>query len=131
MSEIIMQGKRQKQVAKLIQKELSDIFFRSPSLIQNKFVTITELDLSGDLGVATAYLSFLMVEDEASLINTIEENKHHIRRELASRLRHQFRRVPELIFVVDRIQEEANRIDSLLSKLDIPPEAETEDEDDF
>ena len=126
-----MQGKRQKQVAKLIQKELSDIFFRSPNLIDNKFVTITELDLSGDLGVATAYLSFLMVEDEAGLINTIEENKHHIRRELAGRLRHQFRRVPELIFVVDKIQEEANHINNLLSKLEIPPKDETAGEDDF
>lgn len=126
-----MQGKRQKQVAKLIQKELSDIFFRTPSWVDNKFVTITELDLSGDLGVATAYLSFLMVEDEESLIRIIEENKHTIRRELASRMRHQFRRVPELIFVVDRIQEEANRIDNLLSKLDIPPETPENEEEDI
>lgn len=122
-----MQGKRQKQVAKLIQKELSDIFFRTPSWIDHKFVTITELDLSGDLGVATAYLSFLMVEDEEALFRIIEENKHHIRRELANRMRHQFRRVPELIFIVDGLQNEASRIDDLISKLNIPSETK-EDE---
>jgi ribosome-binding factor A len=47
---------------------------------------------------------------------------------LGNRLGKQVRIVPEIAFFMDDTLERANRIDNILSKLDIPPEEEDEDE---
>ena len=123
-----MESQRQLKVAKLIQRDLSDIFQKDmKEVIGNAFVTITHCKVSPDFSVATVYLSFLLVKDPKALLAEIEENYKKIRMALASKVRHQMRVVPELRFFIDNSAEEATRIAKLIEALDIPKGPNTDD----
>jgi ribosome-binding factor A len=52
---------RQQKYAKLIQKELSDIFLKDKrGILENAFITIADVRMSPDLGVAKVYISMLL-----------------------------------------------------------------------
>lgn len=124
-----MESQRQLKVAKLIQKDLSDIFQKDmKEVIGNAFVTITHTKVSPDFSVATIYLSFILTNDPAGLLAQIEENYKKIRMALANKVRHQMRVVPELRFFIDNSAEEATRIAKLIDALQIP-KLNNDDED--
>lgn len=117
-----MESKRQQQVARLIQKDLGEIFQQDAKHLFNKaFITVTSVKVSPDLGIARIYLSFLLEKNPADLLETIQEQTKSIRQLLANRIRNQVRIIPELSFFLDDSFEQAARIEELLSKLDIPP----------
>ena len=124
-----MESQRQLKVAKLIQKDLSDIFQKDmKEVFGNAFVTITHAKVSPDFSVATIYLSFILTNDPAWLLAQIEENYKKIRMALANKVRHQMRVVPELRFFIDNSAEEATRIAKLIDALHIP-KLNNDDED--
>lgn len=123
-----MESKRQQKFARLIQKELGDIFQKdSKSLFGNVWITVTQVRVSPDLGVAKVYLSFLMTDNREQALNEIQEKNKTIRQTLASRIRHQVRIIPELIFMIDDSAEYAAKMDSLISSLNIPPAKDEEE----
>lgn len=118
-----MDSKRQLKYAKLIQKELSDIFQKdTKSLFGNAFITITRTEISPDLSVAKSYLSFLLVNDKAQMLDSIREKTKIIRQNLGVRMRNQARIIPELVFFLDDSAEYAIKMDSIISNLNIPKE---------
>lgn len=118
-----MDSKRQLKYAKLIQKELSDIFQKDvKSLFGNAFITITRTEISPDLSVAKNYLSFLLVKDNNLMLNSIREKSKIIRQNLGNRIRNQARIIPELVFFLDESAEYAIKMDSIISNLNIPKE---------
>jgi len=123
------ESKRQRQFSSLMQKELSEIFQREARWMfkSNVLVTVTDVKMSADLGVAKVYLSFMLSENKQELIELIQLKKSEIRRLLGNRIRKVARVTPELIFYLDESAEHASRIEGILSNLDIPP---AEDEDD-
>jgi ribosome-binding factor A len=124
-----MESQRQLKVAKLIQKDLSDIFQKDmKEVFGSAFVTITHAKVSPDFSVATIYLSFILTNDPAGLLADIQENYKKIRMALANKVRHQMRVVPELRFFIDNSAEEATRIAKLIDALDIP-KLRNDDED--
>ncbi|WP_448520193.1 30S ribosome-binding factor RbfA [Rhodoflexus sp.] len=117
-----MESTRQRKFARLIQKELSDIFQKDlKEITGNHLVTITVVRVSPDLSIAKIYLSFLPDKGKTEKIDMLRENIKQIRQELAARIRHQVRIIPELQFFVDDTEEEAMRINQLLAELNIPP----------
>ncbi len=122
-----MESKRQKQVAKQIQKDLGEIFQRDmKQILEGAFVTITEVKVSPDLAIAKVYLSFLLTKDKEGLLLIIRENTKQIRHLLGDRVRHQLRIVPSLQFFVDDTAEYAQKIDALFATIVIPPLKEEE-----
>ena len=117
---------RQKKVARVIQRELGDIFQRDKSLTGNAFVTITEVEITPDLAMASVYISMMLVKDTEAVINLITNKKGEIRGKLGNIIGKQMRIVPDLEFYVDQIQEDAMRIDSIIDNLNIPPAPEDE-----
>ncbi|TAF75844.1 MAG: ribosome-binding factor A [Bacteroidetes bacterium] len=120
-----MDSKRQLKYAKLIQKELSDIFQKdTKSLFGNAFITITRTEVSPDLSVAKNYLSFMLVNDKAQMLDSIREKTKIIRQNLGVRMRNQARIIPELelVFFLDDSAEYAIKMDSIISNLNIPKE---------
>ncbi len=118
------ESKRQKQFSSLIQKDLSEIFQRNGSSFINSkaFVTVTQVKMSPDLGLARIYLSFMLSENKQALLEHIEMKKSEIRRLLGNRIGKVVRIVPDLAFYLDDSADYAARIDALLADLDIPPE---------
>lgn len=125
-----MEGTRQQKIAKQIQKDLSDIFQKDKwGLFNKKLVSISEVKVTQDLSIARIYLSMMMVEDRNALIEKINEHKSEIRKLLGNRIGKQMRKVPDIEFYNDELEERAARIDKLIDSLNIPP-AENDSEED-
>ncbi|MBK6265706.1 30S ribosome-binding factor RbfA [Marivirga sp. S37H4] len=115
-------GTRQQKFSRLIQKDLGEIFQKDMNNAFGKaFITITEVEMSPDLSVAKIYLSLMLSENPKETMEAIQLKKSEIRKHLGNRIGKQVRIVPELIFYMDETLDQANRIDSILSKLNIPP----------
>lgn len=114
---------RQQKYNKLIQKELSDIFLKDKrSILGNAFITIAEVRISTDLSVAKVYLSMTLAKDKKAVLHNIELHKSEIRKALGDRIRNQARIVPNLVFFIDEVEENAQRIEDLIKSLNIPKE---------
>lgn len=113
---------RQNKYARLIQKELSEIFQRDKKGILDKaFVTIAEVRVSPDLSVAKVYISMLLAKEKEKVLEKINARKKEIRKELGDSIGKQVRIVPELAFFIDEVEENAQRIEDLIKNLNIPP----------
>jgi len=98
------------------------------------FVTVTNVRVSPDLGVARVYLSFLAVKDKDGLLDTIREKGKIIRQHLGDRVRHQLRIVPELNFFLDDTAEYAEKngkASSPASKFHLLPQTRTKTNSQF
>ena len=112
-----MDSTRQQKFARLIQKEVAEIFQFD---VKGKFgaimITVTQVRVSPDLGVAKIYVSLFPVKEKGKVLEIIKKNTHEIRGLLGKRIRHQARVIPELIFYVDDSLDYAERINELLKK---------------
>lgn len=116
---------RQQKYAKLIQKEISDILQRDKrGILNNAFITVVDVRVSPDLSVAKIYLSMMLQKDKQALLEKINSRKGEIRKALGNSIRHQARIIPELVFFVDEVEENAQRLDDLIRNLNIPPATE-------
>jgi ribosome-binding factor A len=114
---------RQQKYGRLIQKELSDIFLKKKDDILGKeFVTIAEVRLSPDLSMAKVYLSMMLSKNKKAVLENIQKHKGEIRKALGERIRNQARIVPDLVFIIDEVEENAQRIEDLIKSLNIPKE---------
>lgn len=124
-----MESKRQQKYAKLIQKELGEIFQKeSKSLVGNAMVTVTRVMMSPDLSVARVYLSFLLANNQ-ELFEKINDLKKSIRKNLGNRIGKSVRIVPELAFFLDESSAYAQHMDQVISDLNIPEASDDEEED--
>jgi len=114
---------RQQKYAKLIQKELSDIFQRDKrGILENAFVTIADVRMNPDLSVAKVYISMLLAKEKEKTLANINRRKSELRKALGDKIGKQVRIVPELIFFKDEVEENATKIEVLIKNLNIPPE---------
>lgn len=122
-----MDSKRQQKFARQIQKDLSDIFQRDlRSQFDNAFITVTEVKVTPDLGMARAYLSFMLAKDKQGTLEDVQNKTKTIRQLLANRIRHQVRVIPELQFFLDDTADYAAKMDAIFANLDIPPAEKNE-----
>ncbi len=113
---------RQQKYAKLIQKEISAIFQRDhKGFLSGDLISVADVKMSPDLGIAKIYVSMMLAKDKQAILEKIVEHKRDIRGELGNRIGKQVRIVPELFFFLDEVEEEANRIETLIKNLNIPP----------
>jgi ribosome-binding factor A len=121
----MQEGKRQKQVSALLLQEISDIFQRlGLGMIEGGLVSLTAVKVTPDLLEARIYLSFFQVKDAAAALKKIEERSWEIKRELATRVKQQLRRIPVLQYFQDDTLEHASKMEELFKKLNAekPPE---------
>ena len=117
-----MDSKRQQKFARLIQKDLGEIFQKETrDLFEGAFITVTEVKVSPDLGIARVYLSFMLAKNKTMLMESIQDQGKTIRQRLANRIRHQVRVIPELHFYLDESADYAARMDEIITNLNIPP----------
>ena len=111
--------KRQKQVGKLIQVEMSDIFQREGvSIIPGGgMISISKVSLTPDLMEARIYLSLFQVKDQHAMINDIKSRTSEWRGALGNRVKNQLRRVPELQFFIDDTLDYVFKMEELFNKI--------------
>ena len=111
-----METTRQNKIARLIQKELSEIFLLQTKSMPGVLVSVSIVRISPDMSYARVYLSVFPSERSEEIVKNINTNMKSIRFELGNRVRHQFRIIPELKFFVDDSLDYAEKIDDLLKK---------------
>ena len=111
-----METTRQNKIARLLQKELSDIFLLQTKSMHGTLVSVSTVRISPDMSVARACLSVFPSEKADEIVKNINANMKSIRYELGTRVRHQLRIIPELKFFIDDSLDYLERIDELLKQ---------------
>ena len=112
-----MDSVRQQKVNKLLAKELAEIFrSNSKNLFGGGFISVTNVRVSPDLGLAKVYVSIMGAKERERIFSIIEHQAHQIRRQLGNKVGRQIRAVPELQFFIDDSLDYALRIEELLKK---------------
>lgn len=111
-----MDSTRQSKIARLIQRELSDIFQQQTRATHGILVSVSAVRVSPDLSIARGYLSIFPPAKSEEILNNINANVKSIRYDLGTRVRHQLRIIPELKFFIDDSLDYIENIDSLLKK---------------
>ncbi len=111
-----MQETRQNRIARLLQKELAEIFQSQTRAMHGVLVSVTRVRISPDLSICTAYLSIFPSVKAEELLNNIKGNEKSIRYELGRRVHNQLRIIPELRFFLDDSLDYIDHIDELLNK---------------
>ena len=109
-----METTRQQKIARLIQKELSEIFRLETAKIGNVIVSVSTVRVSPDLSIAKAYLSVFPSNKGEKIVANINKNSKSIRYDLAQKVRFQLRKTPELAFYLDDSLDYIEHIDNLL-----------------
>jgi ribosome-binding factor A len=124
-----MDSTRQNKVARLIQKELSEMFVAQTRQMRGVLVSVSQCRISPDMSVCRVYLSVFPSERAEEIVGNINANQKQVRFELGTRMRHQLRIVPELKFFIDDSLDYAEHIDELLGVRNDENTSEEEGED--
>ena len=111
-----MQETRQNKIARLLQKELAEIFQSQTRMMRGVMVSVTRVKVSPDLSICTVHLSIFPSNKGEELLRNINANEKSVRYELGKRIRNQVRIIPELRFFIDDSLDYIERIDELLKK---------------
>ena len=111
-----MQETRQNRIARLLQKELAEIFQAQTRAMHGVLVSVTRVRISPDLSICTAFLSIFPSDNAQQMLDNIRRNEKSVRYELGQRVRNQLRIIPELRFFIDDSLDYLEHIDQLLKK---------------
>ena len=108
------------RVGDSIQAILSELLLREVADPRLKNITVTGVKIDNELMYADVYINALGDESrEKEVLTGLERAKGFLRREVAKRVR--LRSAPELKFHWDTTLERGERINRLLSSIEIPP----------
>ena len=113
------EGKRQKQIAGLLNEEMNVIFQRlGLNMIDGGMVSISSVKVTPDLLEARFYLSLFQVKDAEAALRKIEDRHHEIKKELTAKVRHQLRSMPVLKFFKDDTLDHVFKMEELFKKIE-------------
>lgn len=120
-----MESKRQQKFARVIQKDLGELFQREGhTLLPNIMITVTKVRATPDLGIVRVYLSFFNAPDNQLALHTIKAHNSEIRYNLGKRIKDQVKVVPQLDFFLDDTNEYVDRMDKIFTRIHKDEEAE-------
>ncbi len=115
----MLEGKRQKQIAGVIHEEMTAIFRKMGlSMVDGGLVSISSVKITPDLLETRIYLSVFQAKDKVAVLKKVEDKAHEIKRELASKLKHQLRRIPEIKYFLDDTLDHVFKMEELLKKIE-------------
>jgi ribosome-binding factor A len=112
-----MASVRLEKVAALVRKEMSTLFqLNMNSMFGGVMITVTNVRVSPDMGLAKVYLSIFPTERKDETMALLEEKNGLLRKMLADKIAKQLRKAPELRFYLDDSLDYFEEIDRLLKK---------------
>jgi ribosome-binding factor A len=107
---------RAHRVAEQMKKELGEIISRKIKDPRVGFVTVTDVEVTGDLQQAKVFISVLGNEEEKeNTLKGLAKATGFIRSEIGQRIR--LRKTPEISFEFDESIQYGNKIEKLLKEL--------------
>lgn len=124
----MQENKRQKQIGGLINEELAGIFQRlGLNMLDGGMVSISSVKITPDLLEARVYLSIFNAPDNQAVLKKIEDRGWEVKKELASRVKHQLRRIPEMKYFLDDTLDHVFKMEALFKQIK-PGSAEGKEE---
>ncbi|MDP3898961.1 MAG: 30S ribosome-binding factor RbfA [Mesorhizobium sp.] len=109
-------SQRQLRVGEQVRHALSEVLQRGEvidDVIETTVISVSEVRMSPDLGIATAFVAPLAAKDDNAVIQALAKNAKFIRGRISHALR-QMRSIPELRFRLDTSFDNMAKIDDLL-----------------
>lgn len=114
---IIFMSIRTERLAAVIKRDLGNIIQQSYQK-SGSFITVTQVEVTQDLLIAKVFISiYAPGKDEDAIFSNLEDHNAAIRKELASKIRHQVRRIPELHFNKDQSAEYVDKMETLFDQI--------------
>lgn len=120
-----METTRQLKIARLLQKELGEIFMLYAKKLGGVIISVTNVKISPDLSISHVSLSIFPGDRVAATLELVKQDTKQIRFDLGKRVKNQLRIIPELVFHLDDTLDYLENIDQLLKK--DPPSPLSED----
>ena len=124
----MQESKRQRQVARQIQDELTTIFVKEGlNMLNGGMVSIAKVNVTPDLLEARIELSLFQVKDNQAVLQLFADKTGEIRKQLGNKLRHHLRRIPTLAFSLDDTLDYVFKMEELFKNInasDEPKDAE-------
>jgi len=110
-----MDTQRQLKVARLLQRDLGEIFQReSRGKFGGAMITVTRVNITKDMSIARVYVSLFATKDKEELLSAIRLHTGEIRFQLGKRIKDQVRQIPGLEFFLDDSLDYIESIEKLL-----------------
>lgn len=107
-----MESNRQRKVAQIIQEDFAELFRKQASESkQSVLVSVSDVKISADLGVAKIYLSIFPQEFRSAVMKEIEENKAQYRNFIGQKMAKQVRIIPQLNFYLDTALDDVEKLE--------------------
>ncbi len=123
-------SQRQLRVGEQVRHALSETLQRGEILdpvIETTVISISEVRMSPDLKIATAFVSPLGARDDAAVIETLNKHARFIRGRVSSALR-QMKYMPEFRFRLDTSYDNFAKINELLKSPVVVRDLEADDD---
>ncbi|NNE29676.1 MAG: ribosome-binding factor A [Saprospiraceae bacterium] len=115
-----METKRQRQVAQVVKRHFASVLREEGSYVfgHEALVTVTDVKMSPDMGLAKIYLSVYNVLDKQSVISLLEGSHRRLQSSLYHRIRKHVRRMPSFQMYLDDTLDEMYRLRDLFDRLE-------------
>lgn len=80
------------------------------------FISVTQVRMSPDLGLAKVYLSFMAVPDKKIALEAVKQEAWRVRKALSDKIGKQVRVIPKLNFYLDDSLDYYESINNALKK---------------
>ncbi|MCB9033625.1 MAG: 30S ribosome-binding factor RbfA [Chitinophagales bacterium] len=113
-----MESIKQKQVSKIIQMALADIFLQeAKEILDGAMVSISSVHITPDLFTARVYIGIFNHKKPDEILYFIEANNKAIRKLLGNKIKSKVRRIPELVFFKDDSLDEVFKLEALFKDI--------------
>jgi ribosome-binding factor A len=112
------EGKRQKQVASVLQAEMNEIFTKlGMNMLGGGMVSIAAIKVTPDLLEARIYLSMFQVSDKEAAMKKVNDRAWEIKKLLADKVKSQLRRIPVIHYYLDDTLDYVFKMEELFEKI--------------
>lgn len=114
----MIEGKRQKQVATVLQEEMNSIFRKlGLNMINGGMVSISSVKVTPDLLEARIYLSMFKVPNNEAAMKRIDAKAWEIKKELTLKIGKSVRRIPVIHYFIDDTLDYVFKMEELFEQI--------------
>jgi len=119
------EGKRQKQVASVLQADMNDIFTKlGLNMIGGGMISIASVKVTPDLLEARIYLSMFQVVDTQAAMKKVNDRAWEVKKLLAEKIKGQVRRIPVIHYYLDDTLEYVFKMEEVFERIKTPESTE-------
>lgn len=110
-----MQSNRQKKIAQIIQEDLAELFRKqSAESQQNILVSVSDVKVTADLGIAKVYLSIFPQNFRTIIMEEIRTNRSFYRNFIGQKMAKQVKNIPQPNFYLDTSLDDVEKLEKEL-----------------